>query len=142
VKGLNQVNLIGNLGTDPEMRFTATGKPVTSFSMATSRKYKNDEGALVEDTTWHKIITWDRLAEICNKSLNKGEPVYVQGRIQNRSWEDDTGKKHYSFEIVARDVIFLGKPKQDKGPDAEDMGHLVEAAIEAGAEVIPEEIPF
>lgn len=113
MKGLNQWQGIGNLGNEPEMRYTAVGKAVTTFSMATSRKYKGENDQLVEETTWHKIVTWDKLAESCNKSLSKGAPVYVQGRINNRSWEDDTGVKHYSSEIVASSVIFLGKPKDD-----------------------------
>ncbi|MDD5486847.1 MAG: single-stranded DNA-binding protein [Dehalococcoidales bacterium] len=111
MKGLNQVQLIGNLGGDPEMRFTPAGKAVTTFSMATSRKYKGQDGQLVEETTWHKIVCWDSLAESCNKSLSKGDPVFTQGRINNRQWEDDTGQKHYASEIIAGQVIFLGKPK-------------------------------
>lgn len=111
MKGLNQVNLIGNLGKDPEMRYTPNAKAVATFSLATSRKYKDTDGQLVEETTWHNIVTWERLAETVNKALGKGDPVYISGRIRNRSWEDDTGQRHYAVEIVATDVIFLGKPK-------------------------------
>lgn len=128
MKGLNQVQLIGNLGADPEMRFTPSAKAVTAFSMATSRKYKGQNDELVEETTWHKVITWEKLAESCNKSLAKGDPVFVQGRISNRSWEDDTGQKHYSSEIVANQVIFLGKPKTSGNS-------LLDAAIAEGGEV-------
>lgn len=131
MKGLNQVQLIGNLGADPEMRYTPAGKAVATFSMATSRKYNGQDGNLVEETTWHKVVTWEKVAESCNKALTKGDPVFCQGRINNRSWEDDTGQKHYASEIVANQVIFLGKPKNG-------AGSLVDAAIAAGAEVIPE----
>lgn len=129
MKGLNQVNLIGNLGGDPEMKYAPAGKAVTSFSLATSRKYKGDNGQLIEETTWHNIITWEKLAESCNKSLGKGDPVYVMGRINNKSWEDDTGKKHYKSEIVASNVIFLGKPAQGKPQEAEEVEKQMEPAF-------------
>lgn len=132
MKGLNEVRLIGNLGADPEMRYTANGKAVVTFSMATSRKFKGpDNGDLVEETTWHRITVWESQAEACNKSLHKGDPVFVGGRIRNSSWEDDVGAKHYSTEVVATNVIFLGKPKGDGG--------LVEEAVAAGAVVESEE---
>jgi len=136
MKGLNEVRLIGNLGNDPEMRFTPNGKPVTTFSMATSRKFKgSDNGELVEETTWHRITVWDSLAEACNKSLHKGDAVYVGGRVRNSSWEDELGKKHYSSEVVATNVIFLDKPK---------AASLVEEAVAAGAVVEgtePDDVP-
>lgn len=117
MKHLNQWQGLGNLGDEPEMRYTPTGKPVTTFSMATSRKWKDDAGELKEETTWHRIVTWNGLAETCNTSLCKGSLVLVQGRIHNRSWEDDTGVKHYASEIIADQVVFLGKSKaaQDEG---------------------------
>lgn len=131
MKGLNEVRLIGNLGGDPEMKFTPNGKAVVTFGMATSRKYKGpDNGDLVEETTWHRITVWDSLAEACNKSLHKGDPVYVGGRVRNSSWEDDLGVKHYSSDVVATNVIFLGKPK---------AASLIEEAVAIGAEVVAEE---
>lgn len=130
MKGLNQVQLIGNLGNDPEMRFTPAGKPVTSFSLATSRKYAGQDGQLVEDTCWHRIVCWDKTAELCNKSIHKGSPVFVQGRISNRQWEDQAGEKHYSSEVVANQVIFLEKPTNGK--------------VEAEPEMVevPDNVPF
>jgi single-strand DNA-binding protein len=110
MKGLNQVQLIGNLGTVPEMKYTSTGKAVATFSMATSRKYNDDNDQLKEETTWHKVIIWEKLAETCNEHLDKGAAVFVQGRINNRSWEDSAGVKHYASEVVANQVIFLDKP--------------------------------
>jgi len=111
MKGLNEVKLIGNLGSEPEMRFTPNGVAVTSFTMATSRKFKNDAGELVENTQWHNIICWNQLAENCNKSLDKGSAVFVSGSISYRQWEGQDGQKHYKTEIIAGDVIFLDKPK-------------------------------
>ena len=144
MRGLNVVHLIGNLGADPEMRITPAGKSVTSLRMATSRKYTNGQGDLVEDTCWHRVICWDKLAESCNKSLSKGNPVYVQGRITNRSWEDDAGQKRYTSEIIAREVIFLGKPlayTEEPFPD-EEAGGFEQASVEKGAEIEPDDIPF
>jgi single-strand DNA-binding protein len=123
MKGLNQVQLIGNLGNEPEMRFTPTGKAVTSFSLATSRKYKGENGDLVEETTWHNIVTWEKLAETCNKSLHKGAPVYVGGRINNRSWLDDAGDKHYRTEIIGNQVIFLAKPQNGQPEPEPEVVH-------------------
>lgn len=135
MKGLNKVMLIGNLGADPEMRFAPGGKAVTSFSLATSRKFKGDNDALQEETTWHRIVTWEKLAEACNQSLHKGSPVFVEGRISNRTWEDDAGVKRYTSEVIASQVIYLAKPDLKNG--------LAEAAEAAGAvpvEVAPENI--
>lgn len=122
MKGLNQVVLMGNLGRDPEMRFTPAGKPVTDFSLATSRKYrKEDGGDLIEETEWHYIVTWNKLAETCNQSLSKGSAVAVTGRIHYQKWEDDGGNKHSQTVIIAGDVIFLDKPtggkREDEIPD-------------------------
>lgn len=111
MKGLNEVKLIGNLGSEPEMRFTQNGVAVTTFTMATSRKYKDDRDSLVEDVTWHNVVCWNTLAENVNHSLAKGAAVYISGRIANRSWDGTDGQKHYKTEIVASDVIFLDKPK-------------------------------
>lgn len=117
MKGLNQVHLIGNLGIDPEMRYTPNGKPYTTFTMATSRKYYTDQdsGNLIEETEWHKVVTWGKLAENCNRSLNKGSAVAVLGRIHYQIFQKpgEETKRNYTV-IVARDVIFLDKPTTDK----------------------------
>lgn len=131
MKGLNQVNLIGNLGANPEMRYTPNGKAVATFSMATSRKYKGDNGELVEETTWHKIVCWEQLAETVNKSLAKGDPIYCQGRISNRKWQDDTGKDHSISEIIASNIIFLGKPRKNEP----ELPEMVGAAVAMGGKV-------
>jgi single-strand DNA-binding protein len=110
MKGLNSVRLIGNLGSDPETRSTPSGKLITTFLVATSRKYPNQDGLLSEETTWHNIVCWDRLAENVSSALNKGSAVYIEGRISNRIWDGKDGQKHFRTEIIASDIIFLDKP--------------------------------
>lgn len=108
---LNKAILIGNLGADPETRYTPDGKAVTTFSIATSEKWKDkNTGEDREKTEWHRIVTFGRAAELAAEYLSKGRKVYIEGRIQTRNWDDDDGKKHYITEIVPsnRGLIFLG----------------------------------
>ena len=114
MKGLNEVRLIGNLGANPEMRYTPNGKPVTTFTLATSRKFKNESDELVEATEWHSITSWGALAETINQHLDKGAAVYVSGRLRYNIWQGTDGSKHSKTEIVAEDCIFLDKPKASK----------------------------
>ncbi|HLF27978.1 MAG TPA: single-stranded DNA-binding protein [Anaerolineae bacterium] len=107
-RGLNKVMIIGQLGRDPEMRYTPSGRPVTSFSLAASRSWTTSEGDRREETEWFNVVTWGSLAEICKQHLHKGQTVYVEGRLQTRGWEDQEGKKHYRTEIVASEMIMLG----------------------------------
>ena len=109
MRGLNKVQIIGNLGRDPEMRYTPNGKPVTSFTVAVSRSWLKPEGERVEKTEWFNVIAWERLAEICSQYLAKGSAVYVEGRLETRSWEAENGQKHYRTEIIANEVIILDK---------------------------------
>jgi single-strand DNA-binding protein len=109
MRGLNKVQIIGNLGRDPEMRYTPNGKPVTSFTVAVSRSWLKPEGERVEKTEWFNIVAWERLAEICNQYLVKGSAVYVEGRLETRSWEAENGQKHFRTEIIANEVIILDK---------------------------------
>jgi single-strand DNA-binding protein len=109
MKGLNRVMIIGNLGHDPEMRYTPSGKPVTSFSVAVSRTWKAPDGERREETEWFNVVAWDSLAETCKQYLSKGQPVYVEGRLQTRKWDDQEGKKHSRTELVASHMIFLGE---------------------------------
>lgn len=110
-KSLNKVMLIGNLGKDPELRYTANGTPVASFSIATSDSWKDLEGNLTERTEWHNIVAWRKLAEICGEWLKKGQKVYIEGNIRNRSYDDKNGVKRYVTEIIADDLIMLGGGK-------------------------------
>lgn len=106
---LNKVILIGNVGTDPEMRYTPDGKPVTSFRMATSRSYTDSSGERKQETEWFTIVVWGKQAESCNQFVTKGKQVYVEGRLRTRNWEGQDGQKRVSIEVVANRVIFLGK---------------------------------
>ncbi len=107
MRGLNKVQIIGNLGRDPEMRYTPNGKPVTSFTVAVSRSWVKPEGERTEKTEWFNVVAWDRLAEICGQHLAKGSLVYVEGRLETRSWEAENGQKHFRTEIVANEMIIL-----------------------------------
>ena len=100
--------VIGNMGRDPEMRYTPSGKPVTSFSLASSRSWVTPDGERREETEWFNVVAWGSLAEICNQKLAKSQQVYVEGRLQTRSWEDDHGQRHFRTEVVASDMIILG----------------------------------
>lgn len=111
-RGLNKVMIIGHLGRDPEMRYTPSGRPVTSFSVATSRTWTSAEGERREETEWFNVVAWGNLAEICKAHLNKGQQVYIEGRLQTRGWEDEDGKKHFRTELVANEMILLGDRRQ------------------------------
>lgn len=108
MSGVNKVIIVGRLGTDPEVRTVGNGGTVTRLSVATSENWVDKDGHKQERTEWHRIVVWGRLAEICGKHLSKGRQVYVEGRLQTRSWEDPQGQKRYSTEIVANTVQFLG----------------------------------
>lgn len=114
-RGLNKVMVIGNIGRDPEMRYTPSGKPVTSFSLASSRSWTAPDGERREETEWFNVVTWGNLAEICNQKLFKSQQVYVEGRLQTRSWEDDRGQRHFRTEVVASEMIILGPRDKTNG---------------------------
>ena len=122
-KSLNKVTLIGNLGKDPELSYTASGVAVAKFSMATGERWKDQEGNVQERTEWHNIVAWQKLAEICSQYLKKGSKVYIEGRIQSRSWDDkNTGVKRYATDIIANDLIMLdakGAGTSAASPDGE-----------------------
>ncbi|NBQ91388.1 MAG: single-stranded DNA-binding protein [Betaproteobacteria bacterium] len=106
---INKVILIGNLGRDPELRYTPSGSAVCNVSIATTRNWKSkDSGERVEETEWHRVVFYDRLAEIAGEYLKKGRPVYVEGRLKTRKWQDKDGKDNYTTEIVAEQMQMLG----------------------------------
>lgn len=111
-RGLNKVLIIGRLGRDPEMRYTPSGRPVTTFSVATSRTWNTSEGGRRTETEWFNVVAWSNLAEICKQHLVKGSLVYIEGRLQTRHWEDPEGKPHSSTEIVANEMIMLGERRE------------------------------
>ena len=110
---LNRVFLMGNLTRDPEVRYTASGKAVATFTVATSFAWKDQDGTDQEKTEWHRVVAWGRLGEICGEYLSKGQKVYIEGRIQSRDWEDQDGNKRYMTEIVAQNMQMLDS--QGKG---------------------------
>ena len=108
--GVNKAIIVGNLGRDPEMRATQSGSQVANFSVATSRAYNDRDGNRQEETEWHRVVAFGRLAEICGQYLQKGKQVYIEGRLQTRSWEDkETGQKKYMTEIVAQEMQMLSR---------------------------------
>ena len=111
---LNKAMLIGNLGADPEIRYTQEGTPVATFNIATTEKWKGKDGQQQEQTEWHRIVAWRRLAEICGEYLHKGSKVYVEGKLQTRKWQDQNGNDRYTTEIVAKGLEMLGG-MQDNG---------------------------
>ncbi len=121
-RGLNKVMIIGRLERSPEMRYTPSGRPVTSFSVATNRSWVNAEGERREETEWFNVVAWGNLAEICKQYLTKDQQVYVEGRLQTRGWEDQSGKKHYRTELVANEMIMLGERKSAEATEETPEG--------------------
>jgi len=108
-KSVNKVILIGNLGKDPEVKYTPQGTPVAKLTLATNERYKDKDGQWQDRTEWHNVVLWQRLAEIAGEYLKKGGKVYIEGRLQTRSWEDkQTNQKKYMTEVVANDLVLLG----------------------------------
>jgi single-strand DNA-binding protein len=124
-RGLNKVMIIGNLGRDPEMRYTPSGRPVTTFSVATSRSWNTSEGEKRIETEWFNVVAWSSLAEICKQHLAKGQQVYIDGRLQTRHWDDAEGNKHTSVEIVANEMIILGE-RRDASESTSSEAETVE----------------
>jgi single-strand DNA-binding protein len=117
--------IIGRLGKDPEMRYTPGGSPVTTFSVATGRQWKDGSGAVHEETEWFNVVTWNKLAEICNEHLRKASRVYIEGRLQTRQWQDQEGHTHYRAEVIATDMIMLDNrhPRDYSGDHHDDHQH-------------------
>lgn len=119
---LNKVMLIGNLGKDPEVRAIPSGVKVANFSIATSENYTGKDGNKVEKTEWHNIVMWRGLAEVAEKYLKKGSPVFIEGRLQTRSWDDQSGNKRYTTEIVADNMVMLGGRRDGGSGGGEEGG--------------------
>ncbi len=132
---VNKMIIIGNLGSEPEMRFTPNGNPVTSFSVATNWRYTTGQGERKEETQWFTVVTWNKLAEQCNQFLTKGRLVYAEGRLRMHSWDGQDGQKHFRNEIIANKVTFLDK--QAAAPLTEEKTEEAESG-----ELEPEEVPF
>ena len=123
---LNRVQIIGNCGSDIEMRFTPNGNPVADFSVAVNDKYGE-----TETTEWFRVVVWQKLAETCNQYLSKGRQVYVEGRLQTKKWDSEDGQTHYKTELIASRVLFLG-PREDSPAETEPVQKELE----------PEDLPF
>lgn len=120
--GLNKIILIGNLGTDPEMRYTPNGTPVTSFRMATTRSYTGADGERRDETEWFTIVAWNKLAEQCNQFLVKGRQAYVDGRLRTRTYQGRDGQTRFVVEVIANQVLFLDKQQANTGYFDETQG--------------------
>ena len=130
---LNKVMVIGNVGRDPEMRYTASGVATATFSVAASRRWTGNDGEAHEDTEWFRVVAWDKLAERCSEMVTKGRKVYVEGRLQTRQWVDRENQKRYTTEVVAHTVLMLdSRPVAPSGPE----GGFPEDGVE------PDDIPF
>ncbi|MEM7048890.1 MAG: single-stranded DNA-binding protein [Acidobacteriota bacterium] len=139
---VNKVILVGNLGRDPEVRNTPNGQSVASFSLATSRRWRDREGQSQSETTWHNIVCWGKSAEIAGRFLQKGKQVYIEGRLQTRSWEDrKTGEKKYRTEIVCDNFQMLGQrgERDDRGASS---GYSGTGGGDHGPEIEDDDIPF
>ncbi len=132
---LNKVMIIGNLGSEPEMRFTPNGKPVTSFRVATNLAYTTPEGERKEETEWFTVVAWNKLAEQCNQFLAKGRLIYAEGSLKTRTWDGQDGQKHYRTEVIASRVTFLDRDRPGSS--------LTDEKEEAPAgDIEPDDIPF
>ena len=118
---LNKIMLIGNVGSDPEMRYTPNGKAVTSFRMATNYRYAGSDGERREETEWFRVSVWGRQAESCNQFLSKGKRIYVEGRLRSRSWEGQDGQMRTSLEVSANRVIFLDRVAPGSLPEEGEL---------------------
>src|SRR5579864_8345854 len=117
-KSVNKVMLVGNVGKDPEIKYTPSGVPLAKFGLATNERFKDKSGEWQDRTEWHNVLAWQRLAEIVGEYVHKGSKLYIEGKLQSSTWEDrNSGEKKYRTEIVARDIVLLGSP--EAGGDAD-----------------------
>jgi len=137
--GINKVILVGNLGADPEVRYLNTGTAVANFRMATTQNIKNKEGEKQARTEWHRVVAFGRLAEICGEYLNKGKQVYIEGRLQTRSWDDRDGNKRWTTEIIATTMQMLGSPGDQRAVEGEMPAF--EESTDVGADQ-EDDVPF
>ena len=144
-KSVNKVILVGNVGKDPEVRYSQSGTPVAKFSLATNERFKDRNDEWQERTEWHSIVAWQRLAEIVGEYVAKGSKLYVEGKIQTSSWEDrQSGERKYRTEIVARDLLLLGPRENGGGAHqvATSDDHQDQRSHTSSSESVDEEIPF
>lgn len=121
-RSVNKTILIGNVGQEPELRYTGDGTAVCNLRIATNESYTNADGEDVQKTEWHTVVAWERLAEICNEYLDKGSQVYVEGKLETRQWEDRDGNERYTTQIRAREVMFLDSNRQGQSEQQRSQG--------------------
>ena len=139
--GINKVILVGNLGKDPDMRYTAGGDAVANLSIATSESWNdNQTGEKKEKTEWHRVVFFRRIAEVCGEYLKKGSSVYIEGSLRTRDWEDDKGNKRYTTEIIGREMQMLGGRRSEDNMDQSPQMNSSSPQPEEG--LIDDEIPF
>lgn len=136
---LNKVMVIGNLGADPEMRYTPNGNPVTSFSIAANRAYTAQDGERREETEWFNVVAWNQLAETCSQYLTKGRRVYVEGRLKSRKWENNEGQSRFRVEVIAGTVLFLDKTGSGESVTGDQV---VENQQDSPMSSDPDDLPF
>jgi single-strand DNA-binding protein len=142
-KSINKVILIGNVGKDPEVKYTTSGVALAKFSLATNEKFKDKSGEWQERTEWHNVLAWQRLAEIVGEHVQKGTKLFIEGRLQTSSWEDrNSGEKKYRVEIVARDIVLLGSREADSDGDRGQAEEEREPVHAGAGEITDEDIPF
>lgn len=146
MSGVNKVILIGNLGSDPTVRYTPQGTAVANFNIATSERFTNKSGEKEERTEWHRIVAWGKLAEICQQYLKKGKQVYIEGRLQTRNWEDQQGQKRQTTEVVANNMTMLGRAGEGGGGggggDFAPQDFQSEPAPQGAATTTDDDLPF
>jgi len=136
---LNLVQIIGNTGKDPEMRFTPSGNAVVTFPVAVSHNYTDPSGERKQETEWFSVVAWNKTAELCNQYITKGQSVYIQGRLKTRSWVSDDGQKHYRTELIASRVLFLEKRRTQNGSEE---GEPISGEPAGEGTIEPSDIPF
>ncbi len=136
-RGLNKVMIIGHLGRDPELRYTASGQVIVTFPVVTTRYWNTSSGERRSETEWFQVVAWGNLAEICKQFLSKGERVYIEGRLKTRRWEDAQGNRRYSVEIVANEMIVLSDRRRRRFRSEEEEGLASEAEAEVTSEATP-----
>ncbi len=119
-RGLNKVMLIGRLGHEPEMRYTPSGRPLTKYQIAVKRSWKAADGEKKSETEWFNVVTWGKLAEICNQYLTKGQQVYIEGRLHTRQWQDEEGGNHSSVEVVAQEMLMLNSKSEQQNSEPDE----------------------
>ena len=151
MSSINKVILIGRLGKDPEVKYTTSGAPVAKFTLATDEVFKDRAGEQQKHTEWHNIVAWNRLAEICGEYLTKGKQIYIEGSIRSRQWEDQSGNKRTSYEIVAREMKMLGSKADSPSPLGRTISPMTDrtppepeppAEAPSPPEMTDEDIPF